>query len=393
MDLHTNAQSTRSECACECISSDTMPEAIAKRSRLPTGAPRERRSGASSASQGRQGVAEASSSSNRLPWRPATQHDVARLAGVSQAAVSRWSSGRGYVASHVRQQIVDAAATLSYRPHPLAQGLSNGQSDIVAVVIANIANPGYQMMLEQITAMLQARGLQVLLFIAAPTESVDDVVPDVLRYLVRGVIITTSRLSSTAARQLVERGVPVVLFHRYTRSGGMHCVVCDNRDGARLAAEALRRAGARRLAFVGGNPDTSSNVDRRAGFLAEVRRLELPEPPALDGEFTYEWGHEAALRLFAAHPAIDGLFCADDEIATGAIDALRFQLGRSVPADVKVVGFDDHPIASKAAYALTTIRQPFDVMVREAIDLLLDGDGGRPMRRLLKGELVLRATA
>ncbi len=371
-----------------------MPEAIAKRSRLPTGAPRERRSGASSASQGRQGVAEASSSSNRLPWRPATQHDVARLAGVSQAAVSRWSSGRGYVASHVRQQIVDAAATLSYRPHPLAQGLSNGQSDIVAVVIANIANPGYQMMLEQITAMLQARGLQVLLFIAAPTESVDDVVPDVLRYLVRGVIIsTTSRLSSTAARQLVEQGVPVVLFHRYTRSGGMHCVVCDNRDGARLAAQALLRAGARRLAFIGGSSDTSSNVDRRPDSLLELRRLELPEPLALNGEFTYEWGHEAALRLFAAHPAIDGLFCADDEIATGAIDALRFRLGRAVPADVKVVGFDDHPIASKAAYALTTIRQPIDAMVRASIELLLDGDVIRPTRRVLKGELVLRATS
>ncbi|MGE0802476.1 MAG: LacI family DNA-binding transcriptional regulator, partial [Lautropia sp.] len=229
----------------------------------------------------------------RPAWQPATQHDVARLAGVSQAAVSRWSSGRGYVASHVRQQIIDAAAALSYRPHPLAQGLSNGQSDMVAVVIANIANPGYQMMLERITQTLQSKGLQVLLFIAAPTQSVDDVVPDVLRYRVRGAIITTSRLSSTAARQLVERGVPVVLFHRYTRSGGMHTVVCDNRDGGRLAAEALLAAGARRPGFIGGSPDTSSNVDRRAGFLAELRRLSQPEPATLDGEFTYEWGFEA----------------------------------------------------------------------------------------------------
>jgi DNA-binding LacI/PurR family transcriptional regulator len=324
--------------------------------------------------------------------KPATQTDVAKLAGVSQAAVSRWTSGRGYVAPAAREQIVKAVAALDYRPHPLAQGLSSGQSDMVAVVIAHISNPGYQIMLEKITQTLQAMNLQVLLFIAAPTQSVDDVLPDVLRYRVRGTIITTSQLSSMATRQLVARGIPVVLLHRYTRIGGAHCVVCDNVDGGRMAAEVLCKAGARQVAFIGGNADSSSNADRRTGFLQELQRRGLAAVAALDGEFTYEWGLKAALELCARHPQIGGLFCADDEIATGAMDALRFHLGKGIPADVKVIGFDDHPIGAKAAYELTTIRQPFDEMISKAIDILLAGNLDTPSTKLFRGEIVARGS-
>lgn len=327
------------------------------------------------------------------PHKPATQKDVAKLAGVSQAAVSRWISGRGYVAAEVREQILRAAAKLEYRPHPLARGLSSGQSDMVAVVMANISNPGYQVMLEKITQALQAKNLQTLLFHASAAQTVDDLVPDVLRYRVRGTIITTSQLSSTAARQLVSQGVPTVLLHRYAKAGGAHCVLCDNMDGGRLAADTLLQAGARRVAFLGGNPDSSTNTDRKAGFLQQLQQWNTEAVAAQDGEFTHEWGAEATVRLFELHPDIDGLFCADDEIATGAIDALRHQLGKQVPRDVKVIGFDDHPISAKAAYALTTVRQPFDEMVDEAVAILLEGDAMHPTTKLLKGSLITRQSA
>jgi len=325
--------------------------------------------------------------------KPATQKDVAKLAGVSQAAVSRWISGRGYVAADVREQIIRAVTELDYRPHPFAQGLSSGQSDMVAVVMANISNPGYQVMLEKITQALQAKNLQTLLFNASSAQTVDDLVPNVLRYRVRGAIITTSQLSSTAARQLASQGVPTVLLHRYTKAGGVHSVLCDNMAGGRLAADTLLRAGARRVAFIGGNPDSSTSTDRKAGFLQQLQQWNAEAVATQDGEFTYEWGAAATIRLFEVHPDIDGLFCADDEIATGAIDALRHQLGKQIPKDVKVVGFDDHPISSKAAYALTTIRQPFDEMIDKAVNLLLEGDARHPATELLKGTLIARRSA
>ncbi|TXL70462.1 substrate-binding domain-containing protein [Vineibacter terrae] len=324
--------------------------------------------------------------------RAPTQRDVARAAGVSQAAVSRWISGHGYVASDVRERIVKAVADLNYEPHPLARGLSSGTSDIIAIVLSNITNPWYPIVLDRITHVLQDLRLQVLLFNAAPPQSVDDVLPSVLRYRVKGVIITTAALSSRAALMCADQGVPVVLFNRSTRAGGVHSVSCDNADGGRMAADVLVRAGARRLGFIGGQHEASTSADRQRGFTEQLAEWGIELVAATDREFTYNWGFEATLELFSRHPQIDGLFCADDEIASGAVDALRYKLKKSIPDMVKVIGFDDHPVASNAAYQLTTIRQPVDEMIENALDMLLKGDMASPSLRLLKGELIKRAS-
>ncbi|TWS98487.1 LacI family DNA-binding transcriptional regulator [Reyranella sp. CPCC 100927] len=322
-----------------------------------------------------------------------TQRDVARVAGVSQAAVSRWISGRGYVASDVRERILKAVAELNYEPHPLARGLSSGQSDIIAIVLSSITNPWYPIVLNRITHVLQAMRLQVLLFNAAPPQSVDDVLPSVLRYRVKGVLITTASLSSKAALMCAEQGVPVVLFNRSTRAGGVHSVSCDNADGGRMAADTLVRAGARKLGYIGGLQEASTSADRQRGFVSQLAEWGIDLVAAIDKEFTYDWGFEATLKLFEKHPQIDGLFCADDEIGSGAVDALRYRLNKSIPGEVKVIGFDDHPVASNAAYQLTTIRQPVDEMIENALDVLLNGDMASPSLRLLKGELIKRGSA
>lgn len=322
----------------------------------------------------------------RLP----TQRDVARMSGVSQATVSRWVSGRGYVAEEVRSRILKAASALNYEPDPLAQGLSNDTSDIVAIVMANITNPWYPIALERITSVLQSMRLQSLLFNAPPPQSVDEVIPLVLRYRVKGVIITSAALSSKAADQCLKRAVPVVLFNRYTRTKGVTSVACDNVDGGRMAADVLLRAGARKLAFLGGLAESSTSKDRQRGFTARLKEKNARLVAVAGKEFTYEWGYEGTLRLFEMHPDIDGIFCADDEIASGALDALRFSLKKSVPEQVQVIGFDDHPIAAKASYQLTTIRQPVDQMIKTAIDALLSTEKVRPSNITLKGELICR---
>lgn len=324
--------------------------------------------------------------------RLATQKDVARLSKVSQATVSRWVSGRGYVADEVRGRILKAARALNYEPHPLAQSLSKDSSDIVAIVMANITNPWYPLALERITRRLEAIGLQALLFNAAPPRSVDALIPLVLRYRVRGVIITSAELTSNAAEQCMNRQVPVVLFNRYTRTRGVTSVTCDNVDGGKLAAEVLVGAGARRLAFLGGLAKSSTSKDRQRGFQQQLKKAGLELVAARSKEFTYEWGLEGVQQLFREFPDIDGVFCADDEIASGVMDALRFRLHKSVPADVRVIGFDDHPIASKASYQITTIRQPVEEMVSQAVEALVRSGDVRPASLALKGELINRST-
>lgn len=323
--------------------------------------------------------------------KAATQKDVAKLAGVSQAAVSRFISGNGSISEDVRQRILDAVAMLNYQPDPIGRGLSNGQFDIVAIVMANITNPWYPAVLEQITRELHERGLQVMLFNAEPPRTVDDLMPLVLQYRVRGVIITTATLSSHGAELCAKRGVPVVLFNRYSSVGAGHAVSCDNVEGGRLAADLLIDSGCKRLAFIGGFPEVSTNRDRKRGFLDRLAERGLAPSLVIDQEFTYQWGLAATEALFKQQPQVDGLFCADDEIASGAIDALRHKLGKRVPEDVRVCGFDDHPVSSLAAYRISTIRQPVEVMIRTALDLLLGSDTTF-QSHLFPGEFIQRNT-
>ncbi len=320
-----------------------------------------------------------------------TQKDVARYAGVSQAAVSRFVSGRGGISEATRQRIVKVIHQVNYQPDPLARGLSSGRSDIIAIVMASITNPWYPAVLELITRELHHLGLQTLLFNATPPQTVDDLMPLVMQYRVRGVIITTATLNSSAADLCVQKNVPVVMLNRYSQVADGHSISTDNIGGGRLAADVLLRAGCRFPGFLGGVPAASTNRDRRGGFEQRLTQLGMKTPPALEREFTYNWGYEAAQWLLRRHPEVDGLFCADDEIASGAIDALRYLLHRRVPEDVCVVGFDDHPVASNAAYEITTIRQPVEDMIEAAIALLLD-DGRPNAHKLLQGQLIYRSS-
>ncbi|MFC4277344.1 LacI family DNA-binding transcriptional regulator [Achromobacter aloeverae] len=321
--------------------------------------------------------------------KPPTQKDVARYAGVSQAAVSRFVSGRGAVSEATRQRIVKVIDQVNYQPDPLARVLSSGRSNIIAIVMASITNPWYPVVLELITRELHHLGLQTLLFNATPPQTVDDLIPLVLQYRVRGVLITTATLHSAAAERCLRHGVPVVMFNRYSQVANGHSVSTDNVGGGRMAADALLRTGCRRPAFLGGVPTASTNRDRRGGYARRLAEMGVASPPMLEREFTYRWGYDAARQLLHAHPDIDGLFCADDEIAAGAIDALRYALRKRVPEDVRVFGFDDHPVASQAAYGITTIRQPIEEMIETAMGLLLDADRGNE-HRLLQGQLIYR---
>jgi DNA-binding LacI/PurR family transcriptional regulator len=320
-----------------------------------------------------------------------TQKDVAKLAGVSQAAVSRFISGKGAISQEVREKILKVVDLVNYQPDPLARGLSSGKFNIIAIVMANITNPWYPIVLETITRELHRHGLQTLLFNATPPQTVDDLMPLVLQYRVRGVIITTASLTSSGADLCVRQGVPVVMFNRYSQIGNGHSVSTDNIGGGRLAADVLLRSGSKEPAFLGGMPLVSTNRDRRTGFMERLAELGMTSIPQLEKEFSYSWGYEATQMLLARHPGIDALFCADDEIASGAIDALRYAVGKRVPEDVRVFGFDDHPVASNAAYHMTTIRQPVEDMISAAIELLLQ-DSDKNERRVLPGQLIYRGS-
>jgi DNA-binding LacI/PurR family transcriptional regulator len=336
----------------------------------------------------------------RKPRRRATSFDVAALAGVSQSAVSRAFSRQSSIAPQTRARVLEAARKLDYVPNRIASSLTTQRTNIVAVIVGDMANPFYVQALQCIGRTLQTQGRQVLLFTVDRGASADDVMRRVLQYQVDGVVLTSAQLSMRMTGRSLDRGVPIVLFNRYVPGHDAACVRCDNAHGGGLIADAFLATGRRRFAMITGDPGATTSQDRVRGFVTRLAQAGVgaDEIAVAHGHSTYEGGAAAALALFD-RPRRDwpeALFCINDIMALGAMDALRTRLGVVIPRDVQVAGFDDIPQAAYLSYQLTTVAQPVEAMVAEALALLhLDRPAQRIERaidRALPGRLVMRAT-
>lgn len=330
----------------------------------------------------------------RKPARPSSR-DVARLAGVSQAAVSRAFTPDASISDAMRGRVMEAAGQLGYRPNALPRMLLTARSNLVALIMGEITNPFYPEVLAQFLKRLQDAGLHALIFALEPNQIADDLIEEVFRYRVDGVIITSATLSLESARQCSKLDVPVVLFNRHIEDGSVASVCCDNVEAGRQIANLLLDDGHRRPAFISGDPRASTNQDRERGYLGRLRERGVRDVPCFSGENSFQTGRQAVTTLMAGPNRPDAIFCASDAIAFGALDGLRYALGLRVPEDVAVVGFDDVPAAAWDSYRLTTMAQQRGRMVDDAVDALLariaGGTAATPVR-LVSGRLVRRAT-
>lgn len=327
--------------------------------------------------------------------RPVTSVEVARLAGVSQSTVSRVFSAPASVSHETALRVQEAARTLGYKPNALASGLSTRRTNMIGLVMAEISSPFYPYVLEKFTQQLHDLGKQVLLFSTAPGKDVDDVLPDVLRYKVDGLIIANVVLGSALVDECVRIGTPLLLFNRYIRGAHVSAVSCDNLAGGRLVADVLLDAGHSRLAYIAGKLNTSTNMDREQGFTERLHERGYATLLREQANYTYESGFEAAQRLMSLPEPPDAIFCANDIMALGAIDAAR-KMGVSVPEQLSVIGFDDIPAASWGAYELTTVRQPVHVMIDLSVRALLErieSPDLPPITTFVPGPLIRRGSA
>lgn len=326
----------------------------------------------------------------------ASQIDVARLAGVSQAAVSRTFTPGASVSADTRQKVLAAAEQLGYRPNVIARSLIQHSTKIIGIVLVRFWNPFYWRVFKEFTHKLQDLGYWTLLLNAAHSQEVDDTLPMALQYQVDGIIITSATLSSKMAEECIRTGTPVVLFNRYVLGTRAHAVCCDNVGAARKVADALLDAGHKRLAYIAGEAGSSTNRDREEGFTQRLQERGYSSWIFESGnEYTYESGYTAARRLLQREEPPDAIFCFSDLIAMGALDLAR-ELGVRVPEDLSIIGFDDIPMASWPAYSLTTVRQPIGRMVDTAIEALMTAIEVSDIETVMKwipAELVHRTSA
>ncbi|MCP4141238.1 MAG: substrate-binding domain-containing protein [Chloroflexi bacterium] len=305
-----------------------------------------------------------------------SQIDVARLAGVSQAAVSRAFTPGASVSDETRAKVMAAVDELGYRPNVIARSLVQKSTNIIGLVLRRFTTPFYAHMLQKFTRALQERGYWTLIFNIEQGDELDNALPAALQYQVDGLIITSATLSSHQADEFARAETPVVLFNRYVSDGHTHLVSCDHYEGGRMAADALLDTGHQRLAYIAGEEESSTNRDREIGFLGRLKErgyeLALRESA---GDYSYKKGYAAAQRLLERASPPDAVFCADDVIAMATMDFARYKLNLNIPEDLSVVGFDDIPSAARPNYELTTVRQPFNRLVDSTIDVLVEAIG------------------
>jgi len=330
----------------------------------------------------------------------ATSLDVARLAGVSQSAVSRCFTAGASVSDAMRNKVQEAARKLGYQPNAHARSLITGRSRIIGLVLSALENLYYPAVLERLAKRLQQDGYHLLIFIGDNANS-DDLVEEILQYNVDGIVLGATTLSSALAQRCADASIPVVLFNRIMASGSagaVSSVRSDNVGGGRDIARFLVAGGHQRIAYIAGREDSSTNLERERGFREGLAEQGQRIYARAIGNYDVDQARQAALDLFAnAADRPDAVFVAGDLMAIVVLDTLRHELGLAVPQDVSVVGFDNVPQAAWASYELTTFEQPVQPMVEATVELLqsyLRQAQTPPSRNLVvPGQLIIRQSA
>lgn len=333
----------------------------------------------------------------RRKYNAPTSYDVAHSAGVSQAVVSRAFQAGAPIAAATRAKVLVAAQQLGYLPNAVARSLITKRTGLVAVLISQDTQRESSDVLFSLGVALQDQGFQPLLF---SVEQENDSARALHKALAHGVdaVVSCLALPDTALKQAWQRPCPVIMFNRGAPGELASSVCTDHANAARLLAARLVAAGHRRFAVVTGPVGAPVSQLRANAFCERLANLGIDGIRWFQGDYHYEAGHAAGMELLdladtARRP--DVIFCVNDAMALGVLDAARFGLMLQVPHDVSVVGFDNIPYGQRPAYKLTTISQPFKALAEHAaIEVRSRLDGDSACRHiLLPADLIERASA
>lgn len=320
--------------------------------------------------------------------------DVARLAGVSIAAVSRTFTPGSSISPELAEKVHKAALQLSYVPNNLASSLITRRTNIVALMLPDFVNQVYSALLSEASLRLEEINKQLLLFTPLDDNDFDRTLQRMLEYQVDAIVISAASISSRMAALCLGRGVPVVMLGRHMPSLSVHSVRGNAEDGGIKAAKLLLNGGGKRFGIISGPQTYTTMLERQTAILKQLSVTSDIENVAIaDGKLSYEGGYQAALEIMSGKDRPDSLFCLTDIMALGAMDAIRHELHLRIPEDVAVIGFDDIPEAAHKSYGLTTIRTPVRQMIHHMMNLIApETSQDPPQTIMIDAELILRSS-
>jgi DNA-binding LacI/PurR family transcriptional regulator len=330
-----------------------------------------------------------------------TIRDVAREAGVSYATVSRVLNGREWVSPEAVRAVREAIARTGYTANHHARSLATGKSGSIAFLLTEpqhllFEDPNFSVLLRGVAQALSHRELTLILMIAATPDERQRA----LAYLggghVDGVLLVSPHSGDPLLDQLVRAEIPIVACGQVLGyEQAISSVSADDRAGARSAVEHLLAAGCRRIATITGPQDTYGGVERLRGYTdaLSAHGIAVDAARIVSGDWSRTSGAAGMSALLDQSPDLDAVFAASDGMAAGTLPVLR-AAGRDVPADVRVVGFDDSGLAATLDPPLSTIHQPFERISEEMVRLLTDVIAGRaPLSITVPTTVMLRASS
>lgn len=336
-----------------------------------------------------------SSTDNR--YLRATSYDVAHAAGVAQSTVSRCFKENSNISESTRTRVLKIAEELGYTPNSLARSLITRRSNMVGVICSQFTLRNNPELVYALSRALKEAGISLLLMIVEDDKEIETTLPEALAYPLDG-LISCVFMTEEQIQCFIKRRVPIVFFNRNIRSTGIDCISTDQAEGAAQIALKLHEAGHRRILCVGGpseGPEDSVNRIRMQGFLEAINRLGNVDITCVIGNYSYESGREIFLSHVESSTLPDAVFCVNDQLALGVMDACRFDCGLEIPNDISVTGFDDVSDAGRPTYNLTTIQQQIVPMAIRAVDLILRriADPESPEENvLIRGKLIKRTS-
>ena len=326
-----------------------------------------------------------------------TIKEIAEATGVHPSTVSRALDPRKrhLVAEGVARRIASQAQALGYQPNRLAANLRTGRSDLIGVLLPDIANPVFAPILAGITETLSAEGYAPIVAEAgdAPSQQIS-FVETLLSQRVDGLILATVSQDDELVSFCIRRGLPVILVNRSEARDRVASVVSDDDLGMRLAVDHLVGLGHRKIAHVAGPLSTSTGALRRDGFARAMSNHGLPGVVRESTGYTREAGAQAMAALVDSGIRATAVVAANDLLALGVLDVLK-ELGLRCPDDISLVGHNDMPLMDVVSPPLTTIRIEHREMGRTAARMLVNAirDGSAEIRHVvLRPELIVRSS-
>jgi DNA-binding LacI/PurR family transcriptional regulator len=306
---------------------------------------------------------------NYLSKARITAENVAEMVGVSRSTVSRAFDPNSRISAKVRRDILRIANEVGYRPTTAGRLAMKVNPNIVTLVVRDITNPIRASLTTRLIRELERDGLLPLIFQVPNANAASSRAEYILGNLPKVVVVSGFKPPASMITLCTQRGVPILVLNRGRVKGlATNQVSSDHFTGGKIVAQELVARGCRRIGFVSGHSvnDPDASEERIHGFLTALEDLGMSATAAFEGDHSYQSGANAAKEMFTLQFPPDGVFCGNDMMALGFLDAARDVFGKSAPDDFQLIGYDNIEMASWGAYQISTVAQDMDAVMATA---------------------------